>query len=361
MLVSGSRSRPASNAIPELLVRTRALLLVIAGSLVTMPLVAQTVDLTGAGATFAYPIYSRWISDYVAKAGVRINYQSIGSGGGVRQLTERTVDFGATDAPVSDAELARLGDRQVLHIPTVIGAVVAAYNLPGVTVTLRLSGPVLADIFQGRITRWNDSRLVALNPLAKLPNRNILVVYRADGSGTTYVFSDYLSSISPAWARGPGKGMSLRWPVGLGGKGNEGVAGQVRQIAGAIGYVELTYARQNRLAFADIQNAAGSFVTASVRSMSEAASGAIRTMVGGETRVSIVNAPGKGAYPISSFTWLLADTKGSDGAKARKIADFLRFALTEGQKTAQSLYYAPLPSAIVPSLLKQVDGIAAAK
>ncbi len=361
MLVSGSRSRPAWNAIPELLVRTRALLLVFAGSLVTMPLAAQTVDLTGAGATFAYPIYSRWISDYVAQAGVRINYQSIGSGGGVRQLTERTVDFGATDAPVSDAELARLGDRRVLHIPTVIGAVVAAYNLPGVTVTLRLSGPVLADIFQGRITKWNDSRLVALNPLAKLPNRNILVVYRADGSGTTYVFSDYLSSISPAWARGPGKGMSLRWPVGLGGKGNEGVAGQVRQIAGAIGYVELTYARQNRLAFADIQNASGAFVTASVRSMSDAASGSVKAMAGGETRVSIVNAPGKGAYPIASFTWLLADTKGGDGAKARKIADFLRFALTDGQKSAPSLYYAPLPVAIVPSLLKQVDGIAAAK
>ncbi|MFA6166261.1 MAG: phosphate ABC transporter substrate-binding protein PstS [Gemmatimonadaceae bacterium] len=342
--------------------RARALLLIAAGTLAVSTLAAQSVDLTGAGATFAYPIYSRWISDYVAKTGIRINYQSIGSGGGVRQLTERTVDFGASDAPVSDAELARLGDRRILHIPTVIGAVVAAYNLPGVTTTLRLSGPVLADIFQGRITKWNDSRIVALNPLSRLPNRNILVVYRADGSGTTYVFSEYLSTISPGWARGPGKGMSLSWPVGLGGKGNEGVAGQVRQITGAIGYVELTYARQNRLAFADVQNAAGAFVTASVSSMSAAASGATKTIAaGGDTRVSIVNAPGKGSYPIASFTWVLVDARNGDAAKAKKVADFLRFALTDGQKSAAALYYAPLPAAVIPSLLRQVGGVASAR
>ena len=342
--------------------RARALLIIAAGTFAVSTLAAQSVDLTGAGATFAYPIYSRWISDYVAKTGIRINYQSIGSGGGVRQLTERTVDFGASVAPVSDAELARLGDRRILHIPTVIGAVVAAYNLPGVTTTLRLSGPVLADIFQGRITKWNDSRIVALNPLSRLPNRNILVVYRADGSGTTYVFSEYLSTVSPAWARGPGKGMSLSWPVGLGGKGNEGVAGQVRQITGAIGYVELTYARQNRLAFADVQNAAGAFVTASVSSMSAAASGAAKTIAaGGDTRVSIVNAPGKGSYPIASFTWVLADARNGDAAKAKKVADFLRFALTDGQKSAAALYYAPLPTAVIPALLRQVGGVASAR
>ncbi|MHB1096712.1 MAG: phosphate ABC transporter substrate-binding protein PstS [Gemmatimonadaceae bacterium] len=340
--------------------RARTFLSLLA-ALVASPLAAQSVDLTGAGATFAYPIYSRWISDYVTKTGIRINYQSIGSGGGIRQLTERTVDFGASDAPVSDAELAKLGDRRILHIPTVVGAVVAAYNIPGITATLRLSGPVLADIFQGRITKWNDSRIVALNPLAKLPNRNILVVYRADGSGTTYVFSEYLAAVSPSWARGPGKGLSLSWPVGLGGKGNEGVAGQVRQIAGAIGYVELTYARQNRLPFADIQNASGAFVSASVRSMGDAASGSTRAMTGGDARVSIINAPGKGAYPISSYTWVLVDSRNGNAAKAKKVADFLRFALTDGQKSVAALYYAPLPPAIVPALLRQVDGLAAAR
>ncbi len=342
-------------------VRARALPLIVAATLGVSPLVAQSVDLTGAGATFAYPIYSRWISDYVAKTGLRINYQSIGSGGGVRQLSERTVDFGASDAPVPDAELARLGDRRILHIPTVVGGVVAAYNLPGVTATLRLSGPVLADIFQGRITKWNDSRIVALNPLAKLPNRSILVVYRADGSGTTYVFSDYLSTVSPAWAKGPGRGMSLSWPVGLGGKGNEGVSGQVRQIAGAIGYIELTYAKQNRLAYADIQNRDGAFVTASSASIGAAAGGAVKTITGGETRVSIVNAPGKGAYPIASYTWVLVDAKNGNAAKATKVADFLRFALTTGQKAVPALYYAPLPPAVVPTLLRMVDGIAPAK
>lgn len=340
--------------------RARALFVIAASLLAVSPLVAQSVDLTGAGATFAYPIYSRWISDYVGKTGIRINYQSIGSGGGVRQLTEHTVDFGASDAPVADAELARIGGK-VLHIPTVIGAVVAAYNLPGLTEPLRLSGSVLADIYQGRITKWNDSRIAALNPMAKLPNRNILVVYRADGSGTTYVFSDYLSAVSPAWAKGPGKGMSLSWPVGLGGKGNEGVAGQVRQISGAIGYIELTYARQNKLTIADIQNASGAFVTASVHSMSDAAASYAKSLAGPDTRISLVNAPGKGAYPITSFTWVLVDATSTNTAKIKKLADFLRFALTEGQKAAPSLYYAPLPTAMAAMVLKQVDALATAK
>lgn len=341
--------------------RARTLILIAASS-VAAALPAQSVDLTGAGATFAYPIYSRWISDYVSKTGIRINYQSIGSGGGVRQLAERTVDFGASDAPVSDAELARLGgDRRIVHIPTVIGAVVAAYNLPGITEPLRLSGAVLADIFQGRITKWNDSRIAALNPMSKLPNRNILVVYRADGSGTTFVFSDYLSAVSPGWAKGPGKGMTIAWPVGLGGKGNEGVAGQVRQIVGAIGYVELTYAKQNKLASADIQNAAGSFVGATVHSMTDAAAGYAKALTSNDTRVSLVNAPGKGAYPITSLTWLLVDAKGLAGTKSKKLGDFLRFALTDGQKSAPALFYAPLPPAMIAATLRQIDGIAGAK
>ena len=341
--------------------RARALLLIAAASFAATSLASQSVDLTGAGATFAYPIYSRWISDYVGKTRVRINYQSIGSGGGVRQLTERTVDFGASDAPIPDAELAKLKDRKILHIPTVIGAVVAAYNLPGVRVPLKLSGPVLADIFQGRITRWNDSRIAALNAGAKLPSRDILVVYRADGSGTTYVFTDYLSSVSPAWSKGPGKGMSVAWPVGLGGKGNEGVAGQVSQIAGAIGYMELTYARQNKLAFADVQNAAGAFVSPGIESMSAAAGTALKAMAGGEYRVSIVNAPGKDAYPISSYTWLLVETNGASASRTRKLVEFLRYALTDGQKTAPTLFYAPLPAGLAPQVLKQLDLLAAAR
>lgn len=346
--------------------RPRALLFIAAvtlaaSSLATSPLSAQSVDLTGAGATFAYPIYSRWISDYLVQTRVRINYQSIGSGGGIRQLSERTVDFGASDAPISDAELARLKDRHILHIPTVVGAVVAAYNLPRLPAPLKLSGPVLADIFQGRITKWNDSRIAALNAGVKLPNRDILVVYRADGSGTTFVFTDFLSAVSPAWARGPGKGMSVSWPVGLGGKGNEGVAGQVKQIAGAIGYMELTYAQQNKLVFADVQNASGAFVGASIASMSEAAASAAKAMSGGEYRVSIVNAAGKGAYPVASFTWLLVDATGASAVKTKKLADFLRFALTDGQRSASALFYAPLPAGLAPQVLRQVDALTAGK
>jgi phosphate transport system substrate-binding protein len=220
---------------------------------------------------------------------------------------------------------------------------------------------VLADIFQGRITKWNDSRIAALNAGVKLPNRDILVVYRADGSGTTYVFTDYLSTVSPAWAKGPGKGLSISWPVGLGGKGNEGVAGQVRQISGAIGYVELTYAKQNKLAFADLQNTAGNFVTASVPSITEAATGAVKAMTGGDMRVSIVNAAGKGAYPIASYTWLLVDARPSNPAKGKKLVDFLRFALSDGQKSAEALYYAPLPAGLSPAVLRLLDGIGATR
>jgi phosphate transport system substrate-binding protein len=315
-----------------------------------------SVDLTGAGATFPYPLYSKWFSDYAAKTGVRINYQSIGSGGGIRQLSEGTVDFGASDSPMTDAELANAKGGPVLHFPTVLGAVVVTYNLPNVRQPLKLTGAVLADVFLGRITRWNDPRIAQLNPGVTLPATDLLPVRRSDGSGTTYIFTDYLSTVSPAWADGPGKGKEVAWPRGLGAKGNEGVAGQVKQTPGAIGYVELAYAKQNRLAYASLQNAAGSFVAPSIESVTAAAAGAA-SKLGPNTdyRVSVVNAPGPGAYPISSFTWLLVYERQKDPAKGRKLTDFLRWALTEGQQSAASLDYAPLPSALATRLRSRVD------
>ncbi len=323
---------------------------------------AQSVDLTGAGATFPYPIYSKWFSDYATTAGVRINYQSIGSGGGIRQLSEQTVDFGASDAPMSDAELAKAKGGKVLHFPTVLGAVVVTYNLAEATKALRLSGAVLGDIFLGKITKWNDSRIAALNVGVALPAKDILVVHRSDGSGTSFIFTDYLTAASTAWAAGPGKGKEVQWPVGLGGKGNEGVAGQVRQIAGSIGYVELAYARQNKLAYAELQNASGAFVAPTIEAITEAAAAAAKTLEKDtDYRVSIVNAPGKKAYPISSFTWLLVYEKMSDPAKAKKIADFLKYALSEGQRSAPALDYAPLPSSVAKQLQKRVAALASGR
>ncbi len=320
---------------------------------------AQSVDLTGAGATFPYPIYSKWFSDYATKTGVRINYQSIGSGGGIRQLSEQTVDFGASDAPMSDAELAKAKGGRILHFPMVLGAVVVTYNLPEVQKSLKLSGTVLGDIFLGRITRWNDPRIAALNAGVELPAKDILVVHRSDGSGTSYIFTDYLAAVSPAWAAGPGKGKEVQWPVGLGGKGNEGVAGQVRQIAGSTGYVELAYARQNKLSYAEVQNAAGAYVAPTIEAITEAAAAASKTLdKNTDFRVSIVNAPGKKAYPISSFTWLLVYEKMPDAAKARKLADFLKYAWTNGQKAAAALDYAPLPRNVVQQLEQRVAALA---
>lgn len=314
-------------------------------------------DLNGAGATFPYPIYSKWFSDYARETGVRINYQSIGSGGGIRQLTEGTVDFGASDAPMSDAEMAKL-KSPVLHFPTVLGAVVITYNLPGVSNVLKLSGPVVADIFLGKITKWNDSRIAALNSDAELPESDILVVHRSDGSGTTYIFSDYLSAVSPAWRGGPGKGKELSWPAGLGAKGNEGVAGQVKQMAGAIGYVELAYAKQNGLSFASVQNAAGSFVPPSIESVTAAAAGAAADLPANtDYRISIVNAPGNDAYPISSFTYLLVYQNQPDSEKGEKLVNFLRWYLREGEQSAASLDYAPLPPAIVAQLEQRIGAI----
>src|SRR5689334_22097808 len=319
------------------------------------------VDLTGAGATFPYPLYSRWFSDYAAKTGVKINYQSIGSGGGIRQLSEQTVDFGASDAPMSDAELAKAKGGPVLHIPTVLGAVVVTYNLPQLTKPVRLDGATLADLYLGKITKWNDARIAALNPGVKLPATDILVVHRSDGSGTSYVFTDYLASVSPAWAAKPGKGKEVQWPVGLGAKGNEGVAGQVKQLPGSIGYIELAYAKQNKLAFADIKNAKGQFVTPSIAAVTAAAAGAAAALPANtDYRVSIVNSAGADAYPISSFTWLLVYKTQPDAVKGKKLLDFVRWALVEGEKSAAALDYAPLPSAMAKQLLKRLSEVSLA-
>lgn len=317
-----------------------------------------SVDLTGAGATFPYPIYSKWFSDYAKQTGVRINYQSIGSGGGIRQLSEQTVDFGASDGPMNDEELAKAKGGRVLHIPTVIGAVAISYNLPKLAQPIRLSPDLVADIFLGKITRWNSPRITALNPGVALPAQDILVVHRSDGSGTTYVFSDYLTAVSPAWAKGPGRGKDLQWPVGLGGKGNEGVAGQVKQTPGAIGYVELAYARQNNLPVAAIRNASGEFVLPSIEGATAAAAGVTSSLpVDTDYRISIVNAAGKGAYPISSFTWILAYEKQTDAVKGKKLVDFLRWALHEGEQSAAALDYAPLPAAMVTRLDEYIGRI----
>jgi len=336
--------------------------LVVASSLVVAAVIpAAAQDLTGAGATFPYPIYSKWFSDYAARTGVKINYQSIGSGGGIRQLSEQTVDFGASDAPMSDAELAKAKGGAIMHIPTVLGAVVVTYNVPEIKRPLRLDGTTLAGIFLGKITKWNDARIAALNPGARLPASDILVVHRSDGSGTSYVFTDYLSSVSAEWAAKPGKGKEVQWPVGLGGKGNEGVAAQVKQLPGSIGYVELAYAKQNTLAYADIRNMQGQFVTPTIAAVTAAAAGAAAKLPANtDYRVSIVNASGKGAYPISSFTWLLVYRNQTDAAKGKKLIDFVRWALTEGEKSAATLDYAPLPATVSKQLIRQLGTVALA-
>jgi len=314
-------------------------------------------DLTGAGATFPFPLYSKWFADYASKSGVKINYQSIGSGGGIRQLTEGTVDFGASDAPMSDDEMAKL-KTPVFHIPTVLGAVVLTYNVPEITQPLKLSGDLVAGIFSGKITKWNDKAIAALNSGVKLPTTDILVVHRSDGSGTTYIFTDYLSAVNADWAKAPGKGKELQWPVGIGGKGNEGVAGQIKQTPGAIGYVELVYAKQNNIPIASIKNASGQFVQPSVASVTAAAEGAsAKFPPNTDYRVSIVNAPGATAYPISSFTYLLINKTFTDAAKGKKLVDFLHWALTDGEKDAPGLDYAPLPQSLDIRLVARLDSI----
>ena len=336
---------------------TRQLTLAAATALLAATSTAIAQDLNGAGATFPYPIYSKWFSDYAAKTGVKINYQSIGSGGGIRQFTEGTVDFGASDAPMSNDEMAKL-KGPALHFPTVLGADVISYNIPGVTGSLKLTGSLIADIFLGKVTKWNDPQITKLNPGVKLPSSDILVAHRSDGSGTTYIFTDYLSSVSPAWSSGPGRGKDVQWPVGLGGKGNEGVAGLIKQTPGALGYIELAYAKQNNLPMAQVQNAEGEFVTPSTESATRAAAGAAAKLPANtDYRISIVSAPGKGAYPISSFTWLLVAQNQADPVKGKKLVDFLRWYLSEGEKSAASLDYAPLPDNMIAQLLKRLDTI----
>ncbi len=316
------------------------------------------VDLTGAGATFPYPIYARWFNAYAVRSGVRINYQSIGSGGGIRQVIARTVDFGATDVPMTDAELAAARTR-ILHIPTVLGAVAITYNLPQLTRPLRLSGDVVADIYLGRLTRWNDPRIAALNPGAPLPDADILVVHRADGSGTSYIFSEYLAAVSPAWAAGPGRGKDVRWPTGIGGKGNEGVAGQVKQMPGAIGYVEVVYARQNHLPVAHLRNRAGRFVSPQPFEIAAAASSVTDTLAAtSDLRVSLIDAGGDHDYPISSFTWLLLAPDDVGPRRTGLVVDFLRWALTEGADLAMEMGYVPLPTATAERVLDRLDALA---
>jgi len=312
---------------------------------------APAQKLTGAGATFPYPIYSKWFSEYsAAHPGVEINYQSIGSGGGIRQMTAGLVDFGATDAPATDEQLAP-SKSKLIHIPTVLGAVVPIFNVPGVN-DLKFSPEVLADIYLGRISSWNDARLAKDNPGVNLPNLKIIVVHRADGSGTTYIFTDYLSKVSSDWANGPGRGASPSWPTGVAGKGNEGVAGYVRQLSGSVGYVELIYALQNKISYGAIKNAAGNYVKASIEGVTAAAASV--KQLPDDYRVSITNAPGKDAYPISSFTWILVPLKSADPAKGKVIKDLLSWIVNSGESEAAGLSYAPLPKNVVEKELKTI-------
>jgi phosphate transport system substrate-binding protein len=306
---------------------------------------AQTA-VTGAGATFPYPIYSKWFDEYhKLHPDIQINYQSIGSGGGIRQVTAGTVDFGATDGPMTDEQLAQ-AKVKILHVPTVIGAVVPTYNVEGVTEPLKFTPAALAGVFLGTITKWNDPAIAKPNPGARLPSSDILVVHRSDGSGTTYVWTDYLSKVSEAWKGKVGRNTSVNWPVGLGGKGNEGVAGLVKQTPNSVGYVELIYALQNKLPYGLVQNASGEFVKADLPSVT-AAAGAFAKAMPADFRVSITNPPGKGAYPIASFTWLLVPASPADHRKGRVIVDFLKWMLADGQKMTEALSYAPLPKDVV--------------
>jgi phosphate transport system substrate-binding protein len=300
--------------------------------------------LNGAGASFPYPIYSKWFSEYSAQhPGVQINYQSIGSGGGIRQVTAGTVDFGATDGPMTDEQLAQ-SKIKLVHIPTVLGAVVPVYNLPGVTTELKFAPDVLADIYLGKITNWSDARIAKDNPGVKLPSASINVVHRSDGSGTTYIFTDYLSKVSADWKNSVGRNTAVPWPIGIGAVRNEGVAGMVRQLPGTIGYVELIYALQNKIPYGYVRNAAGNWVKGSIEGVTEA--GASAKNMPADYRVSITNAPGKDAYPISSYTWLLIPNPAPNAANGKVLKDFLIWMLDHGESEVSALYYAPLPKSV---------------
>ena len=324
---------------------TAALTAVCAGALVAGA-AAQAIRINGAGATFPNPIYQKWFSEYnKLHANVEINYQSIGSGGGIQQVSKQTVFFGATDGPMTPEQLTAAPGK-ILHFPTVLGAVVPVYNIPNVTAELKFSGPLLADIFLGKITKWNDPAIAKLNAGVTLPATDITVAHRADGSGTTYIWVDYLAKVSPEWKSKAGVATSVNWPTGVGGRGNEGVAGLVKQTPGAIGYVELIYALQNKIAYGSVLNAAGESVKATVQSVTAAAAEAAKAMPA-DFRVSITNAPGKGVYPISSFTWILLYENAKDKNQAKTMVDFMKWALSDGQKFAADLGYAPLPEAVV--------------
>jgi phosphate transport system substrate-binding protein len=327
---------------------------------VLLPLaVFGQTTLNGAGATFPNPIYSKWFSEYhKLHPDIQINYQPIGSGGGIRQVTEATVDFGASDMPMTDAQLQEAKTKlktSILNIPTVLGAVVPAYNVPGVTGELKFTPGVLAGMFLGTISNWNDKAIAAVNPGVNFPNQDIIVVHRSDGSGTSFIWTDYLSKVSSEWKNQVGSGTSVKWPKGLGGKGNEGVAGSIRQLSGSIGYVELIYAVQNKIPYGSVQNAAGVFLKASLESVTAAAASAPKMPA--DFRVSITNAPGNDSYPISSFTWLLIPAQSKDPAKGKILADFLNWMVDDGQKMVAALTYAPLPEAVaqkVKEAIKQV-------
>lgn len=336
----------------------RKLVLLLVCAVLALPLFGQTT-LNGAGATFPYPIYSKWFSEYrKIHSDVQINYQSIGSGGGIRQVTEGTVEFGASDMPMTDDQLKEAEGKlhtKVLNIPTVLGADVPAYNIPGVTTELKFTPEILSGVFLGRITNWNDPAIAKANPDVKFPNLEIVVVHRSDGSGTTFIWTDYLSKISPDWKAQVGAGTSVKWPKGMGGKGNEGVAGSIRLLPGSLGYVELIYAVQNKIPYGTVRNAAGTFVKASLDSVTAAAASAPKMPA--DFRVSITNAPGKDAYPISSFTWLLIPMQSKDSAKGKILSDFLNWMVADGQQLTSALDYAPLPTNVaakVKDTIKQV-------
>ncbi len=324
-------------------------------ALLALPALAQA-NLNGAGATFPYPIYSKWFSEYhKLHPDIQINYQPIGSGGGIRQVIAGTVDFGATDGPMTDDQLKE-AKIKILHVPTVLGAAVPAYNVPGVTGELKFTPQVLAGIFLGTITNWNDKAIAAANPGVSLPNQDIIVVHRSDGSGTTYIFTDYLAKVSPEWKNQVGKGTSVKWPTGgIGGKGNEGVAGSIRTLPGSIGYVELIYAVQNNIAYGSIRNSAGVFLKATLEGVTAAAA-SVKSMPA-DFRVSITDAPGKDSYPISSFTWLLIPAQSKDPAKGKILADFLNWMVTDGQKMAAPLSYAPLPDSVAEKVKEEIKKV----
>jgi phosphate transport system substrate-binding protein len=324
--------------------------------LAAMAATAGAQNITGAGATFPYPIYSKWFSEYSkSHPGVQINYQSIGSGGGIRQITQGVVDFGASDGPMTDQQLAA-SKVKLFHIPTVLGADVPVYSLPGISQDLNFSPDVIADIYLGKITNWHDARIARDNPGINFPDHSILPVYRSDGSGTTYIFTDFLSKISPEFQSRVGKGTSVRWPIGIGQKGNEGVAGMVRNSPYSFGYVELIYAVQNKMPYGQVKNKAGKFIKASTESVTAAAAAASKNMPA-DYRVSITNADSAAAYPISSFTWLLIPVHSADPAKGRIIVDFLNWMLNTGEAEAASMSYAPLPAPVIARIRQTITQI----